>query len=134
MILTVFATTRRIGFLSICLVIFLTENASAQNLGVPFQPKAFSGEFDRAGNPQCIAPWARPSREKQDGSYYTGGTQAFRGEGRFAHEGTWGNDYAPWYGRVALRWNHGRRYQSGGGQYESDRKNNPLRIGPPVDK
>ena len=103
----------------------------AQDLGVPQRTRALSGGFDRAGNPQCIAPWAIRSRERADGSYFVGGTRALRGDGRGSQEGTWGNDYAPWYSRVSLGWNHGTRYQGGGGQYESDRINNPLRIRAP---
>jgi hypothetical protein len=115
----------------LALVTFISASAFAQDLGIPYQPRALGGEFARSGNPQCVAPWARPSREKQDGGYYVGGSKALRGDGRGANEGTWGSDYAPWYSRVSLKWNHGRRYQSGGGQYESERKNNPLRIGAP---
>jgi hypothetical protein len=117
---------------ALILVGCISTTAAAQDLGIPYQPRALSGELVRAGNPHCVAPWAQPSREKHDSGYYVGGSRAFRGDGRGVHEGTWGNDYAPWYSRVALKWNHGRRYQSGGGQYESDRRNNPLRIGPPA--
>lgn len=117
--------------LGLALSCCVSASVAAQDLGIPYQPRALSGEFDRAGNPQCVAPWARASREKHDSGYYVGGGKTLRGDNRGAAEGTWGHDYAPWYSRVALKWNHGRRYQSGGGQYESDRKNNPLRIGPP---
>jgi len=120
--------------LTLGLVIFTSHMGIAQDLGIPYQSKALSGEFDRAGNPHCIAPWAQFSREKPDGGYYVGGSRALRGEGRGVHEGTWGSDYAPWYTRVGLRWNHGRRYQNGGGHYESDRRSNPLRAAPPVDR
>ncbi|MDB5386862.1 MAG: hypothetical protein JWM11_2508 [Planctomycetaceae bacterium] len=116
--------------LSLALLGYLGASALAQDLGIPYQPRALGGEFSRAGNPQCVAPWARSSTERHDGSYYVGGSRALRGDGRTATEGTWGSDYAPWYTRVSLRWNHGRRYQSGGGQYESDRRNNPVKIGP----
>lgn len=112
----------------------VTNPASGQDLGVPSQTKALSGGFSRAGNPQCIARWARPSHERPDSGYYVGGSRAVRGEGRSVNDGTWGNDYAPWYSRVSLRWDHGRRYQSGGGQYESDRRNNPFKIGAPTER
>ena len=109
----------------------LTTTASGQDLGTPPQPQALSGDFHRAGNPQCIARFAAPSREKHQGSYYVGGSRAIGGQGRYATEGTWGSDYAPWYSRVSLNWTHGRRYQDGGGQYEPDRRNQPLRLRAP---
>ncbi len=86
-----------------------------------------SQRLRRAGRPDCFAPWARcPDDAKYDG-YYVGGGSPVRGEPRDAHrEGTWGRDYTPWYSRVRLKWWHGRR-QGGEGQYEPDRKNQPLR-------
>lgn len=76
--------------------------------------------FQRAGNPGCIAPWARPSNERRDVGYYVGGGVPKRGEGRYANEGTWGWDYRPPLSTVALRWTHGRRYQGGTGQYQAE--------------
>ena len=81
----------------------------------------------RSGYMGRVAPWAKPSYGPNDSGYYVGGGVPHRGEGRFLHEGTWGWDYTPWYSHVRLLWTHGRRYQDGGGQYEPDRKNNPLR-------
>ena len=95
----------------------------------------------RAGNPLCVAPWAlgvppwaRCFPDSNYKGYYVGGgaalyrhdATAFRGEGRYAHEGTFGVDYAPWYSRVQTRWFHGRKHQGGEGQYEPDGRNNPL--------
>ena len=81
----------------------------------------------RAGYPHCYSRWARCPDDSKYGGYYLGGGAAWKNEGRdYYHEGTWGWDYAPAYSRVRLRWFHGRR-QAGTGQYESDRKNNPLR-------
>ena len=74
-----------------------------------------------------LAPWAVPSNEPKDWGYYVGGGVPVLGQGRYVGEGTWGWDYVPWYSDVRLLWTHGRRYQDGGGQYESDRRNNPLR-------
>ena len=111
--------------------VFTATIASAQDLGIPARARAITGDFHRAGNPQCIARWARPSYERHGGSYYVGGGRTVGGEGRYVHEGTWGNDYTPWYTRVGLRWNHGRNYQGGEGQYEPDRYNRPLGLGPP---
>lgn len=116
-------------FVALCGV--LTDAARAQDLGYPRQQSALSGDFHRAGNPQCVSRWAQFSREKHQGSYYVGGGRAVGGEGRYTNEGTWGSDYAPWYTRVSLRWSHGGRYQGGGGQYEPDRHNRPLRVRAP---
>ena len=110
----------------------MVASACGQDLGIPAGPRAIEGNFDRAGNPQCVCRRAQPSWEKHSAGYYVGGSQAGRkGEGRYIHEGTWGNDYAPWYTRVALKWSHGRSYQDGGGQYEPDRRNNPLKVRAP---
>lgn len=123
--------TRRVTFQYLaCFALacgWIVPIATAQDLGVPYQPRAFSGDFHRAGNPQCVSRWAQPTREKYQGGYYVGGSRAVGGQGRYVNEGTWGSDYAPWYTRVSLGWTHGRRYQDGGGQYEPDRHNNPLR-------
>lgn len=113
-----------------CAVLTVTT-ACGQDLGIPSRPRAISGNFYRAGNPQCVGRWAQPSWEKHSAGYYVGGSQAVGGEGRYVHQGTWGNDYAPWYTRVSLRWNHGSSYQDGGGQYEPDRRNNPLKLRAP---
>jgi hypothetical protein len=87
----------------------------------------------RAGNPQCVAPWARFTYGPKYCGYYVGGGAALygcpdhlHGEPRYPHEGTWGMDYAPWYSRVRLQWFHGTRYQGGEGQYEPEEKNNPF--------
>jgi hypothetical protein len=45
---------------------------------------------------------------------------------RFSGEGTWGMDYAPDWSHVELLWTHGRRKQSGPGQYEPNRHNRPF--------
>ena len=77
----------------------------------------------RAGCPQTVAPWAHCSYNTSYDGYYVGGGAAHRGDGpRFPCDGTWGWDY---FGRhfdrhVALGWWHGRRYQSGGGKYDTD--------------
>ncbi len=75
----------------------------------------------RAGHANCIACYAHPSMCAYTGSY-VGGSCAFKGCGRSPHEGTWGWDYCgplksehPW-----LKWCHGRRCQSGTGNYKTD--------------
>jgi hypothetical protein len=76
----------------------------------------------RAGNPQNIAPWARPSNGPHYDGYYVGGGAAWGGQPRYVLEGTWGWDY---FGHlfdkhIALGWWHGQRYQGGAGKYETD--------------
>lgn len=84
----------------------------------------------RAGHPHKVAFWARPAREPKYTGYHVGGGvtpgRFSHGEYRFAHEGTWGRDYAPWYSRVQLLWSHGRLFQGGTGSYEPDHHNIPL--------
>jgi len=81
-------------------------------------------DFQRAGNPECIAPHARPSNGPGDTGYYVGGGAAFRGEPRTAAEGTWGWDFQGLLclRRIDLGWFHGARYQGGAGQYTPDRQ------------
>jgi hypothetical protein len=69
-----------------------------------------------------VARWARLTKGPDYIGYYVGGGAVCRGDSRSATEGTWGWDYA---GRcftrhVWLEWWHGRRYQSGSGNYKSD--------------
>jgi hypothetical protein len=84
-------------------------------------PRVRSG-YD--GQTHCLA---RVSEDRYDAAYYVGGSVPVRGEGRYLDEGTFGWDYVPPWSRVNLLWTHGRRYQDGGGQYEPNAKNNPLR-------
>ena len=78
----------------------------------------------RAGNPHCVAPWARCSFTRNSNGYYVGGgTPYFFGRGRCEDEGTWGWDYDPCRAlvpRVALKWTRCERYQGGTGSYEPD--------------
>jgi hypothetical protein len=76
----------------------------------------------RAGNPQAIAWYARPSVNKHYTAYYLGGGAAIKGEYRHPEEGTWGLDYAGAFlkKRINLGWWHGRREQDGGGSYKTD--------------
>ena len=86
-------------------------------------------QLQRAGNPQCIAPWASCENDRHYDGYYIGGGATFGGDARVCrHEGTWGWDYAPWWSKVKLGWFHGRRYQAGEGQYQPDKErvSNPL--------
>jgi hypothetical protein len=85
----------------------------------------------RAGYPDLVAPYARCGYGPHYAAYYVGGGATFSGGGtslsgepRYTHEGTFGMDYAPCYGRVNLAWYHGKKYQGGAGQYEPNRLNN----------
>jgi hypothetical protein len=68
-----------------------------------------------------IAPWARPDDGCTYGGYYVGGGCPFKGEPRYALEGTWGWDYfGCWFQRrVNLAWCL-CRYQDGTGAYRSE--------------
>ncbi|MBS0263368.1 MAG: hypothetical protein JSS02_15610 [Planctomycetes bacterium] len=84
----------------------------------------------RTGCFDSTAPYARCGYGKCYAGYYVGGGSVwggsrgcFAGESRYANEGTFGMDYAPFYSRVALRWSHGKRYQGGEGQFEQNRVN-----------
>lgn len=77
----------------------------------------------RAGYPNRIAWYAIPAPNMKYRSGYVGGGTLWRGEPRYASEGTWGMDYR---GRIIpkktfLLWSHGRRYQGGTGSYNPDK-------------
>ena len=85
----------------------------------------------RAGNPECVARYARCGYGSHYAGYYVGGGAAcsggrtcLSGEPRYVDEGTFGMDYAPCYSRVGLSWYHGKKYQGGEGQLEQNRVNN----------
>ena len=109
-------------------------DARAQDAGhCAIQYQALKPQLERAGRPDQVAPWAQHTYGPKYCGYYVGGGAAIygkpgvlHGEPRYAHEGTWGMDYNPWYSRVRLQWFHGARYQQGEGQYEPDHHNNPL--------
>ena len=76
---------------------------------------------ERAGCPQCLAPWAIPSNTRHDFGYYVGGGARALGEPRYCNEGTWGWDYhGAVFQWVRLKWWHGRHEQGGLGQYQPD--------------
>jgi hypothetical protein len=76
----------------------------------------------RAGHPERQACYAQPSSERHYSKGFVGGGVQFHGNGRFAHEGTWGRDYCGWLvsHRPWLNWSHGRRHQGGSGAYKTD--------------
>ncbi len=76
----------------------------------------------RAGWPQCVSQWARPSYGCHESGCYVGGGAPVHGDCRCSHEGTWGWDYHGrlFTKRIWLGWHHGRRQQGGYGAYKSD--------------
>lgn len=89
--------------------------------------KSNKAQLARAGSPQLKARWARgPEDRNYDGYYIGGGATRGGDQGRYVHEGTWGWEYTPWWSKVRLGWFHGRRFQAGEGQYNPDRKSDPL--------
>lgn len=81
-------------------------------------------EEHRAGYPQQLSRFARPSKNHAMFGYWVGGgaVSRHRGEAPYANEGTWGWDYRGWIipRRVDLLWWHGRRAQGGPGAYKTD--------------
>ena len=108
-------------------VLLVNQGDSAENIQENSGPTFNWVRMRRAGFPQSIASWAKCRRQKNYQGYYVGGGATFFGDERCPHEGTWGWDYAPRFSRVRLKWFHGRKYQSGAGQYETDRRNIPIR-------
>ncbi|MDA0283847.1 MAG: hypothetical protein O3B13_25830 [Planctomycetota bacterium] len=93
------------------------------------EPQTNWEQLQRAGNPQCYAPWATCPDDRHYAGYYVGGGAVSGGDARICRrEGTWGWDYAPWWSKVKLGWHHGRRHQAGEGQYQPDKErvNSPL--------
>jgi hypothetical protein len=88
--------------------------------------KHFQGnQFDRAGNPECVSPLAKPAESPHEVGYYVGGgapVKSHYGEPRREGEGTWGMDYTGIIipKKNVLNWWHGSRYQGGKGAYEAD--------------
>lgn len=84
-----------------------------------------------SGGADEVASWAIDTYSGPYRGHYIGGgsirhagQRRCAGEPRCYDEGTFGVDYDPWWSRVGLYWTHGRRYQSGHGQYETERRNN----------
>ena len=84
-------------------------------------------DHKRAGNPHCVAKWAKCSVDGKYSSWFVGGGAAFfRGRCRKETEGTWGMDYDGVFGRVNNWLNYTRgikgkgRKQGGEGAYETD--------------
>jgi hypothetical protein len=78
--------------------------------------------FARAGFPNVIAPWARPSRTPEQMPGYVGGSIPLGGDGPVApYDGTFGYDYVGYGspGRVFLGWAHDPVYPRPG-SYRTD--------------
>ena len=75
----------------------------------------------RAGCPQVVARYARPTDSAKFFGYYVGGGAAVGGQSRCCDEGTWGWDYGGCLipNIVALDWWHGRHGQGGNGAYRT---------------
>jgi hypothetical protein len=112
----------RMLLLVVGLLLAGVSTALAAEAEPPAQQVNNGCDVQRAGNPECIAPRARPSNGPGDTGYYVGGGAPFRGTPRMASEGTWGWDYSgPFcFRRIDLGWFHGARYQGGTGQYQPD--------------
>ena len=78
--------------------------------------------FERAGFPNCIGRFAKPSTDAYHQVGYVGGGTLFGGTNRRKDEGTFGMDYAGyWFHRKTwLKWSHGGRHQGGAGRYETE--------------
>ncbi len=77
----------------------------------------------RAGNPHCVAPWAKCSVSEKYSSWFVGGGSPFaRGRCRTSSEGTWGLDYGGYFGHAKVWLNYTRynRPQGGEGAYRTD--------------
>jgi len=76
----------------------------------------------RAGNPHCVARWAKCGTDDKYSAWFVGGGSPFRkGRCRRPTEGTWGLDYEGLFGHanVWLRYTWGRE-QGGEGAYSTD--------------
>jgi hypothetical protein len=118
---------RPVLVLCIGFILLVNQGYAAEKTVDDSEPTFNWSRMRRAGFPQSIASWAKCQRQKHYQGYYVGGGATFFGNERCPHEGTWGWDYAPRFSRVRLKWFHGRKYQSGEGQYETDRRNVPIR-------
>ena len=80
-------------------------------------------DCDRAGDPHCVAKYARCAVDRHYSGGYVGGGAAAFGRGRCNDEGTWGLDYHGLFhpGKFFMRWTCGRK-QGGEGAYETDRE------------
>ncbi len=79
-------------------------------------------QHHRSGHPETQGRFAKPSLSQHYSFGYVGGGAAFRGEPRFADEGTWGVDYSGilFRKKIWLQWLHGQRAPRHDGSYRTD--------------
>ncbi|HBJ35343.1 MAG TPA: hypothetical protein DDZ51_11440 [Planctomycetaceae bacterium] len=84
-------------------------------------------DCERAGNPHCVASWAKLSITPKYSAGYVGGGAAWGGRSRYCSEGVWGLDYHGLfpYRRVWMRWTSGCE-QGGEGAYKTDGHTGPF--------
>ncbi|MFN4258779.1 MAG: hypothetical protein ACK4RK_05745 [Gemmataceae bacterium] len=108
------------GLASCLLIGVRTDNAGAWWWGKPCPPEH---TFQRAGDPQAISRFAKPSETPAYVGYYVGGGDPFK-KGRCPTpvDGTWGYDYSGdcFRRNVFLRWWPKYYYQGGPGEYATD--------------
>jgi hypothetical protein len=120
---------RRLGA-AVCLLLVCATAALAHDLtpsmGRPATERhLFQGnQFARAGNPQCLSHFARPTDSPHETGYFIGGgarTRAAAGQPRSITDGTWGTDYTGilFPKHIELNWWHGQRAQGGGLGYRN---------------
>ncbi len=104
---------------AVCLLLVIGTCAHAQPWKHLIHPP---DPYRRAGQPEAIHRWAKPTDSPHYCYGYVGGGAPWGGQPRMLSEGTWGKDYCGHYlpHRVWQNWYHGRRAQGGIGQYETD--------------
>jgi hypothetical protein len=76
---------------------------------------------ERAGCPEHVACWARPSDSSHHVGYAVGGNKHLHGNLPSSADGTWGWDYAVCFPRrITVLWSHGRCECSAPGTYRTD--------------
>ncbi len=115
---------RKQGLLSgIAISLVLVASARCGEQAAQRCPETPCESHVRAGCPQVISKYARPSDTPNYCGYYVGGGAAAHGQPRSADEGTWGWDYDGIFPkRIVLQWWHGEHAQGGGGAYATDHK------------
>ena len=91
----------------------------------PVAPKAgryCENGFERAGFPNVVGRFAKPTTDTDHQVGYVGGGTWFGGACRRTTEGTFGMDYVGrWFTRSTwMHWSHGALHQGGSGRYETD--------------
>ncbi len=88
----------------------------------PMNGRYCENGFWRAGSPNWIGLFAKPSPDAYHQVGYVGGGTLFGGSCRRTSEGIFGMDYSGcWFARKTwLKWSHGGRHQGGAGRYETE--------------